>query len=236
MTPSSVRCSVVVPCSSGSGGGSPIGERMPAYQRRRKHRHRDGAIGDEPREDGDAEQCDTEDDQADVVQLEDHLLALFGTTNHSFISMPAFAERSHFSGTAIPRPWIGTPGRRVRGIDAAAGSCRAGPSSRPSDSLAASKRWELNSPKTRSGRSRSTFPTSPSRERSAILVERITELADADIADPGGLASTLEEYEMTVESVERDRDVLTLEYVNTDRDDEGNIHDVAPYWRAATQR
>ncbi|MFB1062853.1 hypothetical protein [Natrinema sp. H-ect4] len=70
-------------------------------------------------------------------------------------------------------------------------------------------------------------PDLPVEERSAILVERITELADADISDPGGLASTLEEYEMTVESVERDRDVLTLEYVNTDRDDEGNIHDVA---------
>ncbi|MFC6769677.1 hypothetical protein [Natrinema soli] len=70
-------------------------------------------------------------------------------------------------------------------------------------------------------------PGLPVEERSAILEERIPELASAEIADPDGLASTLEEYEMTVESVERDRDVLTLEYVNTDRDDEGNIHDVA---------
>ncbi|QCS42959.1 hypothetical protein [Natrinema versiforme] len=70
-------------------------------------------------------------------------------------------------------------------------------------------------------------PDLPVEERSAIHEDRIPELAAADIADPEGLASTLEEYEMTVESVERDRDVLTLEYVNTDRSDEGNVHDVA---------
>lgn len=70
-------------------------------------------------------------------------------------------------------------------------------------------------------------PDLPVEERSAILEERIPELAEADITDLEGLASTLEEYEMTVESVERDRDVLALEYVNTDRNDEGNVHDVA---------
>ncbi|QLK25276.1 hypothetical protein HYG81_14415 [Natrinema zhouii] len=70
-------------------------------------------------------------------------------------------------------------------------------------------------------------PDLPVEERSAILEERIPELAGAEITDPEELASTLEEYEMAVESVERDRDVLTLEYVNTDRDDEGNVHDVA---------
>ncbi|WP_226481900.1 hypothetical protein [Natrinema amylolyticum] len=70
-------------------------------------------------------------------------------------------------------------------------------------------------------------PDLPVEERSAILEERIPELASADITDLEGLASTLEEYDMVVESVERERDVLTLEYVNTDRYDEGNVHDVA---------
>ncbi|ELZ14821.1 hypothetical protein C478_06321 [Natrinema thermotolerans DSM 11552] len=70
-------------------------------------------------------------------------------------------------------------------------------------------------------------PSLPVAERSAILEERIPELAGADITDPEGLAATLEEYDVAVESIERERDVLTLEYVNTDRHDEGNVHDVA---------
>lgn len=70
-------------------------------------------------------------------------------------------------------------------------------------------------------------PALPVEERTTVLEERISGLSSADIADPAGLASTLEEYEMTVKSVERKRDVLTLEYVNTDRRDEGNVHDVA---------
>ncbi|MFA9501265.1 hypothetical protein ACERIM_00620 [Natrinema sp. H-ect1] len=70
-------------------------------------------------------------------------------------------------------------------------------------------------------------PSLPVAERSAILEERIPELAGADITDPEGLGSALEEYDVAVESIERERDVLTLEYVNTDRHDEGNVHDVA---------
>ncbi|SEV95610.1 hypothetical protein [Natrinema salifodinae] len=70
-------------------------------------------------------------------------------------------------------------------------------------------------------------PDLPVEERADVLEDRITELASAEIDDPEGLASTLGEYDVTVESVERERDVLTLEYVNTDRDDEGNVHDVA---------
>ncbi|WP_222919233.1 hypothetical protein [Natrinema sp. SYSU A 869] len=73
----------------------------------------------------------------------------------------------------------------------------------------------------------SYVPDLPVEERSAIFEERVPELAAADVTDPEGLVSTLEEYDMAVESVERKRDVLTLEYVNTDRYDEGNVHDVA---------
>lgn len=70
-------------------------------------------------------------------------------------------------------------------------------------------------------------PDLPVRERADVLEERIPELASAEIGDPEELASTLEEYDLVVESVERERDVLTIEYVNTDRHDEGNLHDVA---------
>lgn len=70
-------------------------------------------------------------------------------------------------------------------------------------------------------------PDLPVAERSTVFEERIPELAGADITDPAGLASTLDEYELAVESIERERDVLTVEYVNTDRYDEGNVHDVS---------
>lgn len=70
-------------------------------------------------------------------------------------------------------------------------------------------------------------PDLPIEERSDVLEERIAELSDAEIGDPEELASALGEYDMDVESVERVRDVLTIEFVNTDRDDEGNLHDVA---------
>ncbi|WP_436343528.1 twin-arginine translocation signal domain-containing protein [Natronorubrum sp. FCH18a] len=70
-------------------------------------------------------------------------------------------------------------------------------------------------------------PDLPVRERADVLEERIPELASAEIDDPEKLASTLEEYDLVVESIERERDVLTIEYVNTDRHDEGNLHDVA---------
>ncbi|QSW98761.1 hypothetical protein [Haloterrigena alkaliphila] len=69
-------------------------------------------------------------------------------------------------------------------------------------------------------------PALPVRERIEILEERIHELTDADIADLEELVSRLEEYELAVESAERERDVLTIAYVNTDRDDEGDLHDV----------
>lgn len=70
-------------------------------------------------------------------------------------------------------------------------------------------------------------PALPVQERTAVLEERIVGLSDTEITDPAGLATTLEEYELSVESVERKRDVLTLEYVNTDRRNEGNVHDIA---------
>ncbi|QCW03783.1 hypothetical protein [Natrinema pallidum] len=70
-------------------------------------------------------------------------------------------------------------------------------------------------------------PPLPVAERRAIFEERIPALAAADITTPDGLASTLAEFDMAVGSVARERDVLTLEYVNTDRYDEGNAHDIA---------
>ncbi|WP_339103756.1 hypothetical protein [Haloterrigena salinisoli] len=69
-------------------------------------------------------------------------------------------------------------------------------------------------------------PDLPVRERIEIVEERIHELAGKDIAGPDELVAVLEEYDLAVESIERDRDVLALEYVNTDRTDEGDLHDV----------
>lgn len=72
-----------------------------------------------------------------------------------------------------------------------------------------------------------SVPSLPVAKRSEIAEERITELSGADITDPEALVAALEEYDMTVESIERERDVLALAYVNTDRHDEGNVHDVS---------
>ena len=69
-------------------------------------------------------------------------------------------------------------------------------------------------------------PELPVEERKTVLKERILDLASEDIADPDELVATLGEYDLAIESVERVRDVLTVEYVNTDRYDEGNLHDV----------
>lgn len=69
-------------------------------------------------------------------------------------------------------------------------------------------------------------PDLPVTEGTEIIEARIEETATADIADEESFASTLDEYDLTVESIERERDVLSIEYVNTDRADEGNLHDV----------
>ncbi|QLG47615.1 twin-arginine translocation signal domain-containing protein [Natrinema halophilum] len=70
-------------------------------------------------------------------------------------------------------------------------------------------------------------PDLPVAQRTAVLEERIAVLSTDRIADPDALASKLSEYELAVESIERKRDVLTIEYVNTDRREEGTVHDLA---------
>ncbi|MFC4543655.1 hypothetical protein ACFO5R_17145 [Halosolutus amylolyticus] len=82
-------------------------------------------------------------------------------------------------------------------------------------------------PKNRTWPTAEYVPSLPVEERSSVLEERIPDLASAEITDPDGLASTLGEYDIAVESIERERDVLALEYVNADHYREGDLHDVA---------
>lgn len=71
-------------------------------------------------------------------------------------------------------------------------------------------------------------PSLPVEERTDVLEERIEAMADAEITDEDEFAAAFDGYELAVESVERERDVLTIEYVNTELHDEGNLHHVAP--------
>ncbi|WP_265111338.1 hypothetical protein [Halosolutus halophilus] len=82
-------------------------------------------------------------------------------------------------------------------------------------------------PKNRTWPTAEYVPALPVEERSAVLEESIPELASADVVDPDGFASTLDEYDLVVESIERERDVLTIEYVEGNRYREGTLHDVA---------
>lgn len=70
-------------------------------------------------------------------------------------------------------------------------------------------------------------PSLPIEERTDVLAERIEAMADAEITDEDAFAAAFDGYELAVESVERERDVLTIEYVSTERRDEGTLHHVA---------
>lgn len=69
-------------------------------------------------------------------------------------------------------------------------------------------------------------PELPVRERTGVLEDRIRELAGADLADPDAFAAAVEEYDLEVESVETERDVLTLEYHHPGRQAAGVLRDV----------
>lgn len=70
-------------------------------------------------------------------------------------------------------------------------------------------------------------PRLPVTERTEILEERIEALAKMDIADEAAFEAAFDDAALEVESVERDRDVLTMEYRDTKRDAAGTLHDVA---------
>lgn len=71
-------------------------------------------------------------------------------------------------------------------------------------------------------------PELPVKERTAVLEERIEEMADAEITDEDEFAAAFDDYALEVESVEREQDVLSIEYVNTKLYSEGNLHDIGP--------
>ncbi|MFC4437337.1 MULTISPECIES: hypothetical protein [Natrialbaceae] len=71
-------------------------------------------------------------------------------------------------------------------------------------------------------------PELPVAERTEVLEERIQAMADAEITDEDEFAEAFDEYAFEIESVEREQEVLTVEYVSTERYAEGTLHDVAP--------
>lgn len=71
-------------------------------------------------------------------------------------------------------------------------------------------------------------PELPVTEKTDKLEEGITAMADEGIDDPESFGTAIEEYGIEVESVEVEFDVLTIEYINTELYEYGNIQDVAP--------
>lgn len=69
-------------------------------------------------------------------------------------------------------------------------------------------------------------PELPVEERTATMAHRIEATADADVADPEDLGPALPDG-IEVESVERDRDVLHVEYASDDRYATGVLPHVA---------
>lgn len=71
-------------------------------------------------------------------------------------------------------------------------------------------------------------PTLPVRERTEVLEERIEAVADETITDEEEFAAAFDDYALEIESVDRSRDVLEVEYVNTRLYAEGTLHDIGP--------
>lgn len=71
-------------------------------------------------------------------------------------------------------------------------------------------------------------PALPVRERTELMAELIEETATAEIGDVEAFADAFGEFELEVISVERERDVLMIEYVNMELYSEGNLHGIAP--------
>lgn len=55
-------------------------------------------------------------------------------------------------------------------------------------------------------------PDPPIHEKTDVLAEGITMLADADVTDPDEFETTLIEHGIEIESVEREFEILTIEY------------------------
>ena len=69
------------------------------------------------------------------------------------------------------------------------------------------------------------LPELPVEERSAMVAERIEETADSDVEEPEDLQGVLPD-DLAVETVERERDVLHVEYSSAERRRSGTVHQV----------
>lgn len=71
-------------------------------------------------------------------------------------------------------------------------------------------------------------PDLPVKEQTGVLEDRIDELAATEITDVDEFAAAFDDYALEVESVDREQEVLTVEYINTELYAEGNLHDIGP--------
>lgn len=71
------------------------------------------------------------------------------------------------------------------------------------------------------------LPDLPVEERSALVAEHVERTASADIRRAEDLYEGFDDYDLEIESVERDRDVLNVEYTSTEQRSRGDLHCVA---------
>lgn len=71
-------------------------------------------------------------------------------------------------------------------------------------------------------------PALPTAERSDVVESGIEAFEGREIGGETEFEDALEEYGIAVEAVEREQRVLTVEYVATDLDNGGTLHDVGP--------
>lgn len=69
------------------------------------------------------------------------------------------------------------------------------------------------------------LPELPVEDRTAMMAERIEETAESDVEEPADLEGVLPD-DLSVETVEEERDVLHVEYRSTERRVSGTIHHV----------
>lgn len=69
-------------------------------------------------------------------------------------------------------------------------------------------------------------PELPVTQRSSIVAERIKTAAEMGFESESELEGAFEEYSLQIESIDRERDVLTVEYVTTEQYAQGALHDV----------
>lgn len=69
------------------------------------------------------------------------------------------------------------------------------------------------------------LPELPVEERSTMMADRIEETADSDVEEPGDIEGVLPD-DLSVETVEEERDVLHVEYRSAERRASGIVHHV----------